>query len=91
MKLPHVKKPCKDCPFRQDSPKGWLGRDRMDEILKEDSFVCHKNTDLQCAGHMIISSENSFVIIAQRLGFKLNLSGSDMVFDSKHDCINHHT
>jgi hypothetical protein len=71
--------------------KGWLGRDRMSEILEADSFVCHKNTSLQCAGHMIINSENSFVILAHRLGLKLNLSGSELVFNSKQDCINHHT
>ena len=51
--LPHVKKPCKDCPFRKDSLQGWLVKERMAKILEQQSFVCHKKHDLQCAGHML--------------------------------------
>ncbi len=92
MKLPHVKKPCKDCPFRKDSLKGWLGKDRMTQILRAESFVCHKKTDLQCAGHMLIKSQdNSFVRLSKQLGIKLKLLGKELVFDSKESCIKHHT
>jgi hypothetical protein len=55
--LPNVKKPCANCPFRKDSLKGWLGKERMTEILDADSFVCHKKTDKQCAGHMLINDQ----------------------------------
>ena len=92
MKLPHVKKPCKDCPFRKDSLKGWLGKDRMTQILRAESFVCHKKTTLQCAGHMLIKEqENSFVRLSKQLGIKLKLKGKELVFSNIESCINHHT
>ena len=91
MGLPNVKKPCKDCPFRKDSMKGWLGKDRMTEILNTDSFVCHKKTDLQCAGHMLIKGQNNgFVRLANMLGQELKLSGRELVFKSSGACIEHH-
>lgn len=91
-KLPHIKKPCRDCPFRKDTLQGWLGKDRMTEILAADSFVCHKKTDMQCAGHMLIKGQgNAFVRLADRLRIPLDLSGRDQVFESKAACIEHHT
>lgn len=94
MKLPNTKKPCKDCPFRKDSLKGWLGSERMAEILDQGSFVCHKTlhtTRLQCAGHMLIKGdENQFFALADRLGIELELSGRELVFDNDQDCIDHH-
>ena len=90
-RLPHVKKPCKDCPFRKDTLKGWLGEERMKDILASDSFVCHKNTNLQCAGHMLINGDsNSFVNWAKRVGAELQLTGRELVFDSHVKCIEHH-
>lgn len=91
MKLPNVHKPCKDCPFRKDSFKGWLGSERMKEILNAESFVCHKKTTLQCAGHMLIKGQNNaFVHMASRLGLDTELSGREDVFDTEQDCIDHH-
>jgi hypothetical protein len=91
MKLPHIKKPCKDCPMRKDTTKGWLGETRMREILRAESFVCHKKKSMQCAGHMLIKGEeNVFVAVAGRLGIKLDLAGADTVFQSKTACIEHH-
>lgn len=90
-KLPHIKKPCRDCPFRKDTLKGWLGEERMTEILAADSFVCHKKTDMQCAGHMLINgAANGFVRLAGRLGIELDLTGKAQVFDSRAECIAHH-
>lgn len=92
MKVPCVKKPCKDCPYRKDSLKGWLGKERMTELLKKDSFVCHKNTSLQCAGHMIIKQDNNaFVSLAKRCGADLEMKGQELVFDTEQQCIDHHT
>ena len=63
----------------------------MEEILKQPSFVCHKNNNLQCAGHMIINGlDNSFVDLANKMNIKLELYGSELVFKSKHECIKHH-
>lgn len=91
MKLPNVKKPCKDCPFRKDALIGWLGKDRMTEIIDQDSFVCHKKTDLQCAGHMLLLEEqNAFVQLAGRMGIPLILKGRELVFDTVEECIDHH-
>jgi len=91
MKIPCMKAPCKDCPFRTDTLKGWLGAERMAGILNDDSFTCHKKTDMQCAGHMLIKGEeNAFVGYAARLGIRLNLSGQELVFDNQSACIAHH-
>lgn len=90
-KLPNAKKPCKGCPFRKDSSKGWLGKERMAEILEARSFVCHKKTDLQCAGHMLIKGhENDFIQLASRLGIDTGLRGKELVFDNVSDCVAHH-
>lgn len=91
MKIPCVKKPCKDCPFRKGALKGWLGKERAEEIAEAPLFVCHKNTSLQCAGHMIMSGhDNEFVRIAAALKENLNLKGQALVFDDKKDFIDHH-
>lgn len=90
--LPNCKKPCKNCPFRKDTLKGWLGSDRMESILNQGSFVCHKNNDLQCAGHMIIKKEeNDFFRQARQFGIDLGLKGQDLIFEHEEDCINHHS
>jgi len=89
--LPNMKAPCQDCPFRKNTLKGWLGAERMAEILAADSFVCHKKTDKQCAGHMLINGQhNAFVRLAARLRIPLNLGGADKVFASAAACIEHH-
>ncbi|SBW84500.1 hypothetical protein PVE_R2G0474 [Pseudomonas veronii 1YdBTEX2] len=91
-KLPHIKKPCRDCPFRKDTLQGWLGKDRAIEILDAESFVCHKKTDMQCAGHMLINGQNNaFVRVADRLRIPLYLTGREQVFETKAACIEHHT
>jgi len=41
-------RPCDDCPFRNDLPKGYLRSDRVREIVKslfnQRAFPCHKTT-----------------------------------------------
>lgn len=92
IKLPYCPRPCGNCPFKKTAQKGWLGAERMKEILDTKSFVCHKKTDLQCAGHMLIKGEeNDFVQLANRISIKLNLSGRELVFESETDCVNHHS
>jgi hypothetical protein len=63
----------------------------MPEILAGDSFVCHKNTKLQCAGHMLIKGgANAFVRLARRLRIDLPLKGRHLVFETEQECIAHH-
>jgi hypothetical protein len=63
----------------------------MAEILSAESFVCHKKTKLQCAGHMLINeNENAFVRLAAQLKIPLTLSGRELIFTSKVACIEHH-
>lgn len=100
--LPNMKKPCANCPFRKDSCKGWLGKERMTEILNADSFVCHKtvnheldkdmdNDRKQCAGFMLIKGEeSSFVKLAKLMNIDTGITGKELVFETKEDCINHH-
>ena len=91
-KVPYRKKPCSECPIRKDTLKGWLGNDKIAAILKADCFVCHKNTSLQCAGHMLLKKqENAFVQIAERLSINLKLEGEELIFDTEDDCIAHHS
>lgn len=92
MNLPHCKRPCADCPFRRDSLKGWLGAERMKEILAQPSFTCHKTDKaLQCAGHMLIrGKKNQFVELAGRFGIPLKLSGKELLFNNEADLIGHH-
>jgi hypothetical protein len=71
--------------------KGWLGAERMLEILNQDSFVCHKKNHLQCAGHMLIlGHHNSFVKLADRMNINLELSGRELIFDTVVECVKHH-
>ena len=96
-KLPNKISVCSSCPFRKDAMKGWLGKERIIEILNMASFVCHKTveegkTRLQCAGHMLIKGEqNEFVQLANRLNMPLRLSGGNLVFATEKDCISHHS
>ena len=43
-----ARKPCKECPFRKASPKGWLGPDSaqevMDKVNREGDYICHMTT-----------------------------------------------
>lgn len=97
MRLPHMNKPCRNCPFRRDAPKGWLGETRMKEMLDADLFPCHKTvgrttTRMQCAGHMLMKGDrNTFVRTARRMLLPLDLTGSEIVFSSHADCIEHHS
>lgn len=89
--LPYCTHPCPQCPFRKDTLKGWLGRERMNEILSAKSFVCHKSPSLQCAGHMILKKdENAFCALAKLLKIDLPMKGADLIFDTEKDCVDHH-
>lgn len=97
--------PCKNCPFRKDVLKGWLGKERAEEIAAANSFVCHKTVDheheestgdmskrKQCAGFLLLKgSEAQAVEMANVLQIDLNLQGRNLVFDTKEEFIKHHT
>jgi hypothetical protein len=92
VKLPNMPAPCEDCPFKKDTLRGWLGRERMTEILAAASFTCHKDNSKQCAGHMLIKgTDNSFVRLAAGFGMALKLKGGEAVFPSEQECIDHHS
>lgn len=90
--IPYQKAPCSNCPFRKDSLKGWLGKERMTDICSTDSFACHKRNDLQCAGHMaLLGQASAFVRIMNALGFTPEIRNTHQVFDDIQDCIDHHS
>ena len=95
-RLPNMKTPCANCPFRKDCPKGWLGEKRMEEIIEAKTFVCHKTTGkgkqrMQCAGHMLLKREgNQFYAMATRMRLPLQLYGAELVFEKPEECIEHH-
>ena len=93
MNLPYMHTPCRDCPFRKDTLKGWLGERRMTEIVEASTFPCHKTIGnrKQCAGHMLLKgAENEFVAMAGIMKIELDLKGRELVFDNEQECINHH-
>jgi hypothetical protein len=97
-KLPYLRQPCSGCPFRKTTLKGWLGEERIEEILRADTFVCHKTTKgqtrdrRQCAGHMLLKGKkNSFVLLTELMDIDLKLSGRDLVFATEKECIKHHS
>ena len=79
------KAPCKDCPFRVDCNKGWLGEARIKDIVQTTvfgdlPFLCHKTSDLSesrqrfCAGKLILESRvNPLGNLHTRLGMGLKL------------------
>lgn len=91
MTLPYMKTPCANCPFKKDTRKGWLGKERMTSILETNSFVCHKHNDMQCAGHMTLATNNIFVKTANQYKITLDIKNTDLIFKSKELCIEHHT
>jgi hypothetical protein len=90
--LPNRAKPCSNCPFRKDSLKGWLGKERATELVNNYSHTCHKANDkLQCAGHMLLlKDDNTFYQLAKRMNL-LYVKGGDLIFETKEDCIKHHS
>jgi hypothetical protein len=80
-----LRRPCANCPFREDCLRGWLGRERAGEIadtLRDDrTFACHKTTraggssgpEQHCAGALIVLEREGMIPqlarIAGRLGF----------------------
>lgn len=90
-KIPHVKQPCSNCPYRKDARKGWLGKERMSDFLAGDNFLCHKNHKLQCAGHMIIKGDRNVIVrAAAMLEMPITLEGQELVFETEAECIAHH-
>ncbi len=90
-KLPHTRKPCIQCPFRKDTLEGWLGARRMTGILQDDSFICHKTDDRQCAGHMLLKGDKSqYVQVMRRLYGTPDPAGKELIFDTEQECIEHH-
>lgn len=77
------------CPFRKDCPRGWLSR-RAREIADAPLFVCHKNPGKQCAGHMLVAKNNTFLSLAIAMQIPISLKGQDGVFDSEADFLEHH-
>lgn len=95
-----VRKPCSNCPFRNDKPelKGWLGKERAQEIADlfmkhEKVFPCHKHlnagpTNRQaCAGALFMIENlkpNNFLI---RFAIAQNMYKPEKLNLSKKDLV----
>lgn len=97
-KIPMVKKPCSNCPFKKDTLKGWLGADRAEEIANAHGFTCHKTGETgsgprkQCAGFMILKQEESaFYRILNHAARQFLIEQNNVIFDNKEDFIKHHS
>ena len=69
----------------------------MAQIVASDAHTCHQTQHLanekmlQCAGHMLLkNNQNLFVQLATRLGFRLELTGRELVFNTPDEAIVHH-
>jgi len=64
-------KPCKNCPFRTDCLKGWLGEDRAEEIVNGGEFACHETTTFDDEGEPIESDKDKhcagFLILLEKV------------------------
>lgn len=102
-----MKKPCNQCPFLKSTLKGWLGKKRTTELVKEsihaDSvFHCHK-TLAHDGEDTIITSKTlacaGAALLAKKEGghnayyrwYVREMQGAELVFDSAKDFINHHS
>ena len=94
--------PCRECPFRKNSPPGWLGPFTPEGILDEalEGFVCHRTHDAEvhqfCAGNAIFMNQ---LLKLSRDGayatFQRSLKDADAevvenVFASQQAFIEHH-
>ncbi|GAB4042646.1 DUF6283 family protein [Spirosoma litoris] len=102
-----MKKPCNNCPFRKDSLEGWLGEYRARQIAQsatsDNNFYCHKTLirddegDTQiginsqiCAGSVLLHQKEGRPNCYYRFIDK-EYSGSELIFDSANDFIEHHS
>lgn len=100
---PIMTQPCKSCPFKLDTLKGWLGQDRTLSISKSllngESFPCHKTFAgkfKHCAGAALIlelmNQPNQLMQVAQRLNhYPKPLRGKDLVFQTFDSFIKYHS
>ncbi|MDR6218912.1 DUF6283 family protein [Deinococcus soli (ex Cha et al. 2016)] len=99
-------RPCTECPFRTDSPAGWLGARRARDITRalteqDRTFECHLTTGQRrpqhCAGALILldtlGTPNQLTRIARRLGLYSagRLTARETVFATPGAFITHHT
>ena len=82
-----LKRPCGNCPFRNDRPdqEGWLGEERAQEIvdsLVQGTFVCHKTSDAlvdtkkeeqHCAGALIMLEKEDIPSQAMRIAERMGI------------------
>src|SRR5262245_30601268 len=70
---PCAPRTCKECPFRNDSLRGWLGpwkasNDIVEHVLNEHDFACHMTTSEEaeergtlprrCTGSVMFANKN---------------------------------
>ena len=103
-----MKSPCNLCPFRKDSLKGWLGKEKATriatEVLERDqSFPCHKTVDYSqgiggqvtdktqiCAGSILLHEKEGRPNYIYRF-LDADVTGSELIVDSKNDFISLHS
>lgn len=73
----NLKSPCAKCPFRTDCLKGWLGKDRAEQIanslsIHQQSFACHETTKTDNEGNVVESDGEEHcagaIILLERSG-----------------------
>ena len=80
--MPITKRPCANCPFRNDGKGIALSRKRMagivEDLMSDDSqtFVCHKTLDserMTCAGALGLMSKLGHLPLIARLGISVGV------------------
>ena len=80
--MPITKRPCSNCPFRNDKAKVELARGRLQSIVADlvaddhSTFVCHKtvsSTPMTCAGAVGYMSKIGRLPVIARLGLVMGI------------------
>lgn len=91
--------PCKECPWRRKSPRGWLGASKNGKPIEASTYVqtahfegqidCHMKGKLQCAGAAIFRGN----VLKLPRNKKLLVLPNDhaLVFSSSEEFLAHHT
>lgn len=79
MPAAHMTRPCENCPYRMDAPRGHWSREEFQKVLESEAdyfgtvFACHKQIDLPrsqrgfCAGWLLNQKQRNIPSIALRM------------------------
>ena len=86
MNLPYMVRACGICPFRKGAAKD---KKHLD-LIKEDGFICLKNSERECCAHMNLVPGNRMKVYADGMHHETVIVDRSLLFDNLEQFINHH-